>query len=86
MPLFRVAGPYRNLQVKPRFFSGFLDKNIILCILKGEMPFKMHKIIFFSSRKKKCVPILPKMSRLVTRNTLSFLFGLLITSLNRKKY
>ena len=27
------------------FFSG---KNIILCILKGEMPFKMHKkYIFF---------------------------------------
>ena len=25
------------------FFSG---KNIILCILKGEMPLKMHKIIF----------------------------------------
>ena len=24
----------------------FLEKNI-LCILKGEMPFKMHKIIFF---------------------------------------
>ena len=26
-------------------FSG---KNIIWCILKGEMPFKMHKIISFS--------------------------------------
>ena len=26
------------------FFSG---KNIILCILNGKMPFKMHKIIFF---------------------------------------
>ena len=25
----------------------FLEKNIIVCILKGEMPFKMHKIIFF---------------------------------------
>ena len=27
------------------FFSG--KKNIILCILKGEMPFKWHNIIFF---------------------------------------
>ena len=26
------------------FFSG---KNIILCILKGILPFKRHKIIFF---------------------------------------
>ena len=25
----------------------FLEKNISLGILKGEMPFKMHKIIFF---------------------------------------
>ena len=23
-----------------------LEKNIILCILKDEMPFKMHKIIY----------------------------------------
>ena len=38
-PVFRVTGPYLNFR-----FSG---KNIILCILKGEMPFKMHKIIFF---------------------------------------
>ena len=42
-------------------FSG---KNIILCILKGEMPFKMHKIIMFS--RKKIVPILPKIFRPVT--------------------
>ena len=25
----------------------FLEKCIILCILKGILPFKMHKIIFF---------------------------------------
>ena len=32
------------LLVKPRiFFSGFLEKCIILCIWKGDMPFKMHK-------------------------------------------
>ena len=27
----------------------FLDKNVILCILKGVLPFKMHKIIFFQN-------------------------------------
>ena len=46
-PVFKVTRPYLNLLVKPRFFR-FSGKNIILCILKGEMPFKMHKIIFFS--------------------------------------
>ena len=33
------------------FFSG---KNIILCILKGISPFKMHKIIF---RLSKCTKL-----------------------------
>ena len=51
-------------------------KNIILCILKGKMPFKMHKIMFFPEKKLKkiCVPIatLPKIFRPVTRNTLIF--------------
>ena len=32
------------------FFSG---KNIILCILKGISPFKMHKIIYFPENLKK---------------------------------
>ena len=51
IPVFRVTRPYLNLLVKHRIFPGFLKKkNIILCILKGKMPFKMHKIIF-SSRK-----------------------------------
>ena len=33
---------------------------MILCILKGEMPFKMHKIIFFPDffLKKMCLPTL----------------------------
>ena len=32
----------------------FLEKNnTILCILKGEMPFKMHKIVFFPENLKK---------------------------------
>ena len=48
IPVFRVTVPYLNLLVKPKK-SGFLEK-VILCILKGEIPFKMHKIIF--SRKK----------------------------------
>ena len=46
-----------------------------LCILKGKMPFKMHKIIFFPE-KKICVPTLPKIFRPITRNMLIFLFGL----------
>ena len=63
IPVFRVTRPYFNLLVKPRFFSGFMEKNIILCILKGEMPFRMHKIIFLSEKKlfkkkKMCLPYL----------------------------
>ena len=63
--------PYLNLLVKPRIVFRFSGKNIILCILKGEMPFKIHKIIFFS-RKKKCAPSLPKIFRLMTWNTYFF--------------
>ena len=47
-PVFRVTRPYLNLLVKPSIFSG---KNLILCILKGEMPFKMHKIIYFFQKQ-----------------------------------
>ena len=36
--------------VGTHFFSG---KNIILCILKGISPFKMHKFIFFPENLKK---------------------------------
>ena len=35
------------------FVLFFLEKNIILCVLKGKMPFKMHKIIFFPENLKK---------------------------------
>ena len=37
------------------FFNYFfcLEKNTILCILKGILPFKMHKIIFFSENLTK---------------------------------
>ena len=51
IPVFRVTRPYLNLLVKPRNFFRYSGKNIILCILKGEMPFKIHKIIFFSRKK-----------------------------------
>ena len=49
IPVFRVVRPYLNLLVKPRiFFFRFSGKNIILCILKGEMPLKCIKLNFFS--------------------------------------
>ena len=47
IPVFRVTRTYLNLLVKPRIFFRFSGKNIILYILKGKMPFKMHKIVFF---------------------------------------
>ena len=68
IPLFRVTRSYLNLLVKPINFFRLSGKNIILCNLKGEMPFKMQKIIFFQKNKllKKCVPTLPKIFRPVT--------------------
>ena len=66
-----------NLLVKPRIFFRFSGKNVILCILIGKMPFKMHKITFFSRIKKKIsVPILPKISDLLPE-TNYFLFGVI---------
>ena len=53
IPVLWVNQPYLNLLVKPRNFSGFLETNIILCILQGISPFKMHKIIFVWRIKKK---------------------------------
>ena len=83
IPVFRVTRPYLNILVKPIFFQVFWEKNILLCILKGEMPFKMHKLyfsrLFFPEKKTKkkqnkiCVPTLPKSFRPVTRHTLIFL-------------
>ena len=70
--VFRVTGPYLNILVKPRIFFRFSGKSTILCILKGEMPSKMHKIIFFPD--KKCVPTLPKDFRPVTQNTYFFIW------------
>ena len=54
--VFRVTGLKILVRVGTQFFlnsSFFLEKNIILCSLKGEMPFKMHKKIFFSENLKK---------------------------------
>ena len=70
-PVLRVTRPYLNLLVKPRIFSSFLKKCIILCILKGEMPFKMHKKKKFPEKN---VCLLAKHFRPITRNTY-FLFG-----------
>ena len=58
--VFRVTLHYPNLLVKPKKIS-FSEKNIILCILKGKMPLKMHKIMYFFQKKNynKCVPIIP---------------------------
>ena len=56
IPVFKVTRLYLNLLVKIYdFFSSFLEKYIILCILKGEMTFKMHKIIYFF---QVCLPYL----------------------------
>ena len=64
IPMFRVTRPYLNLLVKPSIFFQVFWKKINLCILKGEMPFQMHKIILFSERKKikqnMCACPLPK--------------------------
>ena len=78
IPVFRITRNYLNLLVKPRFFFRFSGKNIILCFLKGKMPYKMHKIIFFPEKKMKkiCVSTQHKIFRPVTRNTFIFLFGL----------
>ena len=74
--MFRVTRLYLSLLVKPRIFFWFPGKKIIaffsgkmysISILKGEMPFKMYKIIFFSRKnnyKKKY-----KIFRPVTRNS-----------------
>ena len=47
---------YRNPTL-PKFtgetydFLGFLEKNTIVCIVKGELPFTMNIIIFFPEKK-----------------------------------
>ena len=48
--VFRVMGRKSLGRVDTHFFSG---KNIIICILKGILPFKMHKIRFFPRKSEK---------------------------------
>ena len=52
---------------------------MILCILKGILPFKMHKIIYFSRKpEKKILGFTSKSGKGgVTLNTDIFLFGLI---------
>ena len=55
--MLRITRPYLNLLVKPRIFFRTSGKYIIVCILKGEMPFKIHQIIN-SLKKYVCLPYL----------------------------
>ena len=43
--VFLVTG--LNILVRVSAHIFFWIKNIILCILKGILPFKMHKIVYF---------------------------------------
>ena len=68
IPVSRVTRSNLNLLVKPRFFFRFSErKYVILCIVKGEMPFKIHKMIFFQKKKYVCL-------NYQTRNTLIFFY------------
>ena len=61
-----LAVPHGRLQFVIVVFSD----HTYLLFLKGEMPFKMYKIIIFSRFFLKiCMPSLPKIFRPVTRNT-----------------
>ena len=51
-PVFRVTRPYLNLLVKPRNFFQVFWKIYDFMLLKGKMPFKMHKIIYFFQKKE----------------------------------
>ena len=51
IPVFRVPRPYLNLLVKPEFFQVFFKKTFV-SILKGELTFKVHKMILFSRKNK----------------------------------
>ena len=75
IPVFGVTGLYLNLLVKPSFFSGFLGKNVIFCILKGEMLSKCIKLFFFYRKKNVCLSYL-KFSDLLPETLIFFLLGL----------
>ena len=48
--VLRVTRPYLYLLVKPRFFSGFLEKYNFMHF-EGEMPSKCIKLYIFSRKK-----------------------------------
>ena len=50
IPAFRVTRSHMNILVKPMGFFYFFRGKIVLRILKGISPFKMHKIIFFQEK------------------------------------
>ena len=52
--VFRETGLINLGRVGTHIFNCFffLEKSIILCILKGILPFKMHTIIFFQKALK----------------------------------
>ena len=74
--MFRLTRSYLLL-VKPTIFSGFLEK-IVLCILKDEMPFKMHKFIFFPEKICDYLPYLKFSGPLPETHLSLFLFDLMI--------
>ena len=53
--VFRAMGLKILGRIRTHIFVYFffLETNIILCILKGILPFKMYKIIFFSRKPEK---------------------------------
>ena len=54
--MFWVTGLKILGRVGTHIFFFLLEKNTILCVLKGILPFKMHKIIYFFSRKLEKFP------------------------------
>ena len=85
MHMFRLTQSYLNSLVKPRIFFRFSEKKINFMHFERRTSFKMHEIIFFPE-KNYSVPILLKIFRPVTRNTLNFLIWPRLPSLHVLKY
>ena len=60
IPVFRVTPPYPNLLMRPRIFSGFLEKKYNFMNLNGILPFKVHRLIYFPRKKPKASGIIYK--------------------------
>ena len=74
IPVFRITRPYLNLLVKPRFFSGFLETNIILCILKGKIIYIFQKKKLTEKKNNVCVPYLKFSDRLPRTHLFLFIW------------